>query len=149
MKRRELIAEARGTLLIASILGWAGGLVLLVWAVYGLAIQRFGSTAQTTMVNGLYPNSVAVIENGLLAIAAFALGIGGTLFLMFTKEPLPDPQAERKLTEAAGLIQQSKYAEARTVLESIPNDHIAHEWLQQLDVLQKAAPVEQKAAGSS
>ena len=137
MRRPVLVEEIRATLFFVSIVAWIGGLALLVWAVYGMVIQRVGTGAQTIMVNGLYPNSIAVIENGLLALACFGLGIAGILFLMFTKGPLPEPHAQRTLESAAALIQAKQYDEARALLETIPNDHFAHEWLGILDTLPK------------
>lgn len=139
MKRRVLLEEVRATLFFVSIVAWIGGLALLVWAVYGMAIQRIGTSAQTTLVNGLYPNSIAVIENGVLALACFAFGIAGIVFLMFTKEPLPEPHAQRTLENAAALIEAKKYEEARALLETIPNDHFAHEWLDRLETLPKSS----------
>lgn len=138
MKRRVLVEEVRATLLYVSIAAWVGGLALLVWAVYGLVIERVGTAAQTTQVNGLYPNSIAVIENGVLALACFGLGIGGVLFLMLTKEPLPEPAAQRTLESASALIQANKFDEARALLETIPNDHFAHEWLERLNAQPKS-----------
>ena|SRR5579859_1408907 len=138
MKRRVLVEEVRATLLYVSIAAWVGGLALLVWAVYGLVIERVGTAAQTTQVNGLYPNSIAVIENGVLALACFGLGIGGVLFLMLTKEPLPEPEAQRTLESASALIQANKFDEARALLETIPNDHFAHEWLERLNARPKS-----------
>ena len=135
MKRRVLLEEIRATVFFVSIVAWIGGLIFLVWAIYGLLIQRLGSAAQTALVNGLYPNSIAVIENGVVALACFALGIGGILFLIFVREPLPEPQAERTLERAAALIQNEQYDEARTLLESIPNDLYAYEWLERLDLI--------------
>ncbi len=139
MRRRALVEEIRATLFFVSILAWVGGLVLLIWAVYGLVIERVGTAAQTALVNGLYSNSIAVIENSVLALACFGLGIGGALFLMLTKEPLPEPQAQRTLENAAALIQAKKYDEARALLETIPNDHFAHEWLERLNMPPKSA----------
>lgn len=136
MRRRVLLEELRATLFFVSILAWVGGIVFLVWAIYGLLIQRLGTPAQTTLVNGLYPNSIAVIENGLVALACFGLGGVGILFLMFVREPLPEPHAQRTLESAAALIQNEQYAEARKLLETIPNDLYAYEWLERLDFLQ-------------
>ena len=147
MRRRVLLEEIRATVFFVSIVAWIGGFVFLVWAIYGLLIQRLGSVAQTTLVNGLYPNSIAVIENGVVALACFGLGIGGIVFLMLIREPLPEPHAERTLERAAALIQNKQYDEARTLLDSIPNDLYAHEWLARLDFLQEPVVPDAKASG--
>jgi hypothetical protein len=141
MRRRVLIAELRATVFFVSIVAWILGFVLLIWAIYGLAIQRIGTTAQTTQVNGLYPNSIAVIENGLLATACIVLGIGGIVFLMFIREPMPEPHVQHTLENAAALLDQEQFAEARALLESIPHDYTAQEWIAHLDVVANPAPV--------
>lgn len=135
MRRHVLIAELRATVFFVSVVAWIGGLALLVWAVYGLIIQRFGTTAQTALVNGLYPNSIAVIENGLVATACFALGTAGIAFLILIKEPPPEPHVQRTLQDAAALLEKDQLTEARTLLESVSHDYLAREWMAELDVI--------------
>ena len=150
MRRRVLIAELRATVFFVSVVAWIGGFALLVWAVYGLVIQRVGTAAQTTLANGLYPNSIAVIENGLVATACFALGIAGVAFLNFIKEPLPEPHIQHTLEDAAALLEKEQFAEARTLLASIPHDYLAREWIEELDAIlsQNAASTEKPASST-